>query len=274
MKQLRYHLAKGVPTVCNMTTNETPDAVNSLKPADSDPKMDLSIESDKPSLMQCAEDNKSTHQPVKTASEVCEQNQSSTDRETFVPAIGSRIEVMWKIEDSGTEQERWWGATVQDCTNETVGQKANGKYCDYKVYVLLYDPYDIFAEETAHVAFIADSALVDLSMVDDENGGVLDWRVEGTTGTQNGDESVGMAEIARDYETVARQVGLAEDADLQALGQFSAHVQGQLAVGYRNFADNVKRMLGELMAQKPEGYVVTEADVHDIFARLRATRAT
>lgn len=249
-----------------MTTNEAP--------VDSDPKMDLSTEGEKPSVMQCPENDKSSDQPLKTVSEACEKIQSSNDRESFAPAIGSRIEVLWKIEDSGTEQERWWGATVQDCTNETIGDKANGKYSDYKIHVLLYDPYDVFAEETSHVAFIADSVLVDLSMIGDENGGVLDWRGEGKSGTQHGDESVDMAEIARDYEAVARQVGLAEDADLQALGQFSAHVQGQLAVGYRNFADNVKRMLGELMAQKPEGYVVTEADVHDIFARLRATRAT
>lgn len=194
------------------------------------------------------------------------------------PKVGSRIEVLWRIEppDSATDGpsktpvERWWGATVQDCTREKAGSAVKPDYADYNVHVLLYDAYGEFAQDVSRVVFIPGSSLVDLSLVGDENKGVLDWKMEGD------DLDVGMSAGPLSLETViaeqtamVQEAGISTDADLEVLSQYPANVQIRMATGYRKFADNVKQMLAELASTQPPGYVITEADVEAILAKLQ-----
>lgn len=200
------------------------------------------------------------------------------------PELGTRIEVLWRIEtdepaDDGSEstmptvQDRWWGAVVQDCTNERVGAAAQPQHPEALVHVLLYDAYGEFEEDTARVVFLPDRTLVDLARLDDEDRGMLDWRLEGTTDVAPEPAvPLTMAQFANQQEEIVQQAGLSSDADLQVLRQFPANVQLHMTSGYRAFADGVKGMLTELMAKKPSGYVVTEADVQEIFAKIQASK--
>lgn len=192
------------------------------------------------------------------------------DGREHAPATGTRIEVMWRIEsgegegadaEDGETVDRWWGAVVHACTEETAGARVKTEWAHARVYELRYDAWGEFAEDTARVAFVSRGSLVDLARLQDENDGVLDWRVEG------GDLS--MKEVAEENEALVSQMGLSSDADLAVLSQYPAQVQIDVASGYREFADGVKEMLGELVASKPSGYVVTESDVQGIFEKIQ-----
>lgn len=212
-----------------------------------------------------------------------------TGRE-FAPPVGTKIQVLWRIvydekdetnENTDTNEqnpdanvvERWWGATVQDCTTELVGSRLPA-YAHLKVHVLLYDTYNEFTEETARVVFLPDNVLVDLSMLNETGGGRLDWQVESDKPMDDDDEStIRSAEcLAREGDEIVQQCGLSTDADLQALATMPHDVQLHVASGYRSFADAVKRLLGELIANKPADYVVTAEDVQNIMARVRSQR--
>lgn len=187
------------------------------------------------------------------------------------PPLGTRIEVLWRIEspDEGDQAgeivDKWWGAVVQDCTSQMAGSLVKPEWAGELVHTLLYDAWGEFGEDTVRVVFVPKKSLVDLARLDDENGGVLDWRVEG------GDMS--MEEVAEENEALVQEAGLSSDADLAVLSQYPANVQINVASGYRVFADGVKEMLGELVASKPRGYVVTESDVQGIFERIQRMKA-
>lgn len=221
----------------------------------------------------------------------------------FAPPIGTKIQVLWRIvyddknttadqqpapaqnidaaNTDDTEQvdnpnvvERWWGATVQDRTNEKVGA-VSAPNADADVFVLLYDAYNEFPEETSRVAFLPDNVLLDLSMLnDDAQGGRLDWVDDPAMHLeQDSPSAIRSAEcIAREADAFVRESGLPADADLRALATMPHSVQVHIATGYRSFADAIKRLLGELVASKPAGYVVTADDVHNIMSRVRSQR--
>lgn len=207
----------------------------------------------------------------------------------FAPPIGTRIQVLWRIvydeKDDAAEQvnatdpqtddsnvdERWWGAVVQDCTNETVGSRSP-EHAHLKVHILLYDAYNDFPEETARVAFLPGNVLLELSMLGEADSGRLDWQLESDSTMEDDPSSaVCSAEfLAREADEIVQQSGLSVDADLHALATMPHNVQLHVASGYRNFADAVKRLLGELIATKPTDYVVTADDVRDIMSRVRS----
>lgn len=189
------------------------------------------------------------------------------------PPLGTRIEVLWRIESSGegTDEpgeivDRWWGAIVQECTTETAGNAVKAEWSRELIHVLLYDAWGEFAEDAARVAFLPGRSLVDLGRLDDENDGVLAWRREGER-DENFEMSLG--EFADEQDALVHEAGLSQDADLAMLSQYPANVQINVASGYRVFADGVKEMLGELVATKPAGYVVTEQDVQGIFEKIQ-----
>ncbi|CAN8073272.1 unnamed protein product [Agarophyton chilense] len=204
------------------------------------------------------------------------------------PPLGCRIEVLWRIDydleeaekmevDAGTEASRtvtrWWGATVQDCLKESVGQRCP-QHADKKVHILLYDAFQEFGEDTSTVAFISDDSLVDLSQLDDVNKGELQWRLENAKDKQAGANTedkpqlVSLEQYAAEVSAAVEGAGLSEEADLQILSTLPPHVQAQVASGYRRFADHVKTSLASFLQEKPKDYIVTEADVQRMFATM------
>lgn len=62
-------------------------------------------------------------------------------------------------------------------------------------------------------------------------------------------------------------------AGLTAFGTLPAEQQRRLAAGYRALADGVKARLREVLAERGEGGVVTEADVRSIMQSVQAELA-
>lgn len=224
---------------------------------------------------------------------------------SHAPPIGTKIQVLWRIihEDNNNsstteamnmdsnnelagnteptsgpmEEQRWWGAVVQERTSEKVGSRSIEAYKDLDVHILLYDAYEDFEEEVVRVAFLPDNVLLDLSMLEDADGGRLDWRLESDAMNDEDDEesatAVRSAEcLAREADQIVQLSGISADADLQALARMPHEVQLHVASGYRSFADAIKTLLGELVASKPADYVVTAQDVQEIMARVRSQR--
>lgn len=196
------------------------------------------------------------------------------------PPLGTRIEVLWRIsyDEKGDNEpvDRWWGAVIQDCTKQLVGEQSEAEYADYPIHILLYDAYGEFEEDTARVAFLPNSMLLDLAQTDGPHNGMLDWRVEGSednaTNAGEAPQQLSLSQYAAEQAALVEQAGLSSDADLEVLSQMPADLQLHMSAGYRQFADGVKKMLFELMERKPTGYVVTEQDVQMIFTRLRAAK--
>lgn len=201
----------------------------------------------------------------------------------YAPPLGARIEVLWRIESGAEGQpdeiiERWWGAVVQDCTKETakamltsaqnsVGNKLLDMYNEERVHVLLYDAYGEFEEDTASVVFLPNKRIVDMARVDEEQGGVLDWRIEGEGNKEP--MEMKLTDLANEADLMATEAGLSENAAMEALRSYPASVQIEAASRYRLFADGVKQMLGELLRGKGEDYVITESDMKVIFQRMQ-----
>lgn len=181
------------------------------------------------------------------------------------PALGTRIEVLWKIShDDGRVEERWWGAVVQDRLHATVGS-ISAEHADRFVHILLYDAYGDFEEDISRVAFLPDGTLLDVSQIGDSNKGVLDWRPE----APKHDAQMSLHEFVQANQRDLRAAGVPDDADLAFLSGMPAHVQTHMTAGYRVFADGVKQMLSELSRKHPDGYVVTERDVQEWCDKLR-----
>lgn len=225
----------------------------------------------------------------------------------FAPPIGSRIQVLWRIvyselgstsntprklqvleqqsqfhQSMPTETvvpnepdvvERWWGAVVQDCTTDLVGLR-DPTHSEYNVFVLLYDSYGEFEEETSRVAFLPGNVLLDLSMIHDEEGGRLDWRLESSnldveTLPTHSVSPLRTTELSQFADDLASQSDIPADADLRALATMPYNVQLHVTSGYRSFADSLKSRLGQLLSTKPPDYVVTADDIRDVMSRVR-----
>lgn len=246
-------------------------------------------------------------QPGQPQSEQLEPEPQAPIDNSHAPPIGTKIQVLWRIihesnnnnsnsnadamntdstnEATGNteltsgpmEEQRWWGAVVQERTSEKVGIRSIEIHKDLDVHILLYDAYGDFEEEVVRVAFLPDNVLLDLSMLDDADGGRLDWRLESDAMNDEDDEesatAVRSAEcLAREADQIVQLSGISADADLQALARMPHEVQLHVASGYRSFADAIKSLLGELVASKPADYVVTAQDVQEIMARVRSQR--
>lgn len=204
---------------------------------------------------------------------------SVADGRSHAPALGTRIQVLWRLTFDGadgsegtTPVDQWWGAVVQDCTRETVGA-ARAMHAHRYVFVLLYDPLHGFTEETSRVAFLPDSQLLDLAQLDGPHAGVLDWRVEGADEDDDASAVHSASAVAAEVDNLVQEAGIAADADLHALAAMPHTVQIRLASGYRSFADALKARLAELIAAKGDGYVVTKEDVDSIMTALQRSNS-
>lgn len=217
------------------------------------------------------EDNKPVADPV-TDPKPTLPGTGETGPLSTPPSATAQIALEQQEEKSKTV-ERWWGAVLQDRTNEKVGSLSS-EHADLDVFILLYDSYNDFSEETSRVAFLPNNTLLDLSLLDDSQGGRLDWVEESAMQLEQDTPFVvrPLEWLARETEDITQQTGLPADADLRALATMPHNVQVHVATGYRSFADTVKRLLSELVASKPDGYIITEDDVHTILARVRSQR--
>ncbi|PXF44104.1 hypothetical protein BWQ96_06185 [Gracilariopsis chorda] len=268
------------PCLNNSSCTQTPAL--SAKPFENGKPIEESLAStiEKPAPhTQSAQQQQPSVPPTKT-------NTKPTEK-PIVPPVGSRIEVLWKIDygadaddkmevDTATEENtvtRWWGATVQDRLKEALGSRRPDQ-AERQLHVLLYDAYQEFAEDTATVAFISADTLVDLSQLEDVNKGELQWRFEDSAQKQTDsaqDEKsqlVSLEEYAADLSAAVQDAGLTEETDLQILSTLPLHVQSRFATGYRRFADTLKNSLDKFLQEKPEDYVVTKADVQKVFASI------
>lgn len=192
---------------------------------------------------------------------------------------GDRVEVFWRIvhegegEPSRTE-ERWWGASVTKIDHETLR-------CN-----LLYDEYGEFPPVQVPVTFIGPS-----SLRDEETGGeVMRWRREGSgdddevedtedDGATSVDDGVrdvySMDDVVRAQDEVDREEGEnIGDVMLAALQSLPTVQQTEMALKYREFADELKAQLASLMSRQGPGYVVTAEDIRTLFARIRERKAS
>jgi hypothetical protein len=196
--------------------------------------------------------------------------------------LGDRVEVLWRIErdpdDAGPHsEERWWGASVHSRDGQT------------DKYILLYDEYLEFAPAQVSVCLLGAQSLRD----EDAGGDVMLWRREGDTSV-TGDSAFpevrdhagesadnddcmrerdvySMRDVVRAQEEVdAEQGECAGDAMLAALGSLPAVHQTEMAIKYRQFADELKSELAELMRLRGPGCVVTEGDIQTLFAKIRS----
>lgn len=279
------------------------------------PKVDQSIEkttqvsSEGQGEQEQSQSQSGQPQPGQLQAEQSEPESQAPVDNSHAPPIGTKIQVLWRIihednninnnnsstadsmntvsanETTGNneptsgpmEEQRWWGAVVQERTSEKVGSRSIEAHKDLDVHILLYDAYGDFEEEVVRVAFLPDNVLLDLSMLDDADGGRLDWRLESDAMNDEDDEesatAVRSAEcLAREADQIVQLSGISADADLQALARMPHEVQLHVASGYRSFADAIKSLLGELVASKPADYVVTAQDVQEIMARVRSQR--
>jgi hypothetical protein len=196
--------------------------------------------------------------------------------------LGDRVEVLWRIErdpDDGEphSEERWWGASVHSRDGQS------------DKYVLLYDEYLEFPPAQVRVCLLGAKSLRD----EDAGGDVMLWRREGDTSVtgdcafpeteEHAGESVdnddcsrerdvySMRDVVRAQEEVdAEQGECAGDVMLAALGSLPAVHQNEMAIKYRQFADELKSELAELMRQRGPGCVVTEGDIQTLFAKIRS----
>ena len=141
------------------------------------------------------------------------------------------------------------GATVQDASQELVGDLSPPNK-DLKIYILLYDAHDGFAEDIARVAFVSPDTLLDLACVHDENKGILDWRMEEAK-EENINNNLSLDDVLRNEMDRLREAGVTENADLEVLGEMPAHVQSNITAGYRNFVEGVKEMIAECVRKNP-----------------------
>lgn len=255
--------------------------------------------------------NVSVETPTSSEAPTEETPQQKSISRAHAPPIGSRIQVLWRIvynepnstgttpvkqqksdqqsQDQQAEPqaepgeraltvepyvvERWWGAVVQDCTPDVVGAR-DPAYSNYNVFVLLYDAYGEFEEETSRVAFLPGNVLLDLSMLHGEDGGRLDWRMESSDMDlddlpAHATSPLCTTELSRFADHLASQSEVPADADLRALAAMPYDVQLHVTSGYRSFADSLKSRLGQLLSSKPSDYVVTADDIHDVMSRVR-----
>ncbi|KAI0562840.1 hypothetical protein FGB62_51g126 [Gracilaria domingensis] len=276
---------QAVPLLCTKPAEISVQTVNTTPNKDSSTRMPSPTDVKNGSSHPPSTDEKAVEKQPS-----CDTTPSDTSciQKVIAPPIGSRIEVLWRVDydpeeadkmevdtDTGGPQTliRWWGATVQDCLSETVGSKCP-QHADKKVFVLLYDAFQEFGEDTATVAFISHDCLVDLSQLDDVNKGELEWRMENAenkqaeTSAEDKAQLVSLEQYANEVSAAVEGAGLSEEADLQILNSLPPHVQAQVASGYRRFADHVKNSLASFMEEKPKDYIVTKADVQNMFASM------
>eukprot|EP00903_Cladosiphon_okamuranus_P015465 g14280.t1 len=181
-------------------------------------------------------------------------------------AVGTRLEVMWLLEDDEKSVEKWWGCSI-------VGAKTGERDEEEgrPVFTLHYDAYQAFEEADHDVCFVDRYRLVHL-----EDGAEMTWKREG----QEVDREAVLASLAGEDVDLQEVVAAQEEEDggdgaesietqgMNALAQLPHHQQVAMAAGYRRMADVVKEHLQAKM-RSGGGAVVSAADVENMFRDIR-----
>lgn len=186
-----------------------------------------------------------------------------SDKKSFAPPPGTRIEVYWVVEqENGQRDSLWWAATVSSTTS------APGEHCGEHVTTLQYESNAGFDACEERVIFMRGNELRDLTRKSDENEGVLTWRKEGEDADDR-DGTVTMQEVVEAQGELDREVGVsAVDMGMSALATLPWERQMAMAQTYRAFAEHVKARLAKLKEEKGNGYEVSQQDVDGIFKEL------
>jgi len=181
--------------------------------------------------------------------------------------IGTRLEVMWDVEDSNTHEltSHWWGCKLVQ------GEGAKMYDSDRRrVWKILYDAkIDIdesFKDENALVTFVDTCELFDM-----ERELSLQWRIEGK---EVNIPVLTMNDILQSQAQIESEEGAAEGESVEqhavnALNTLPMDAQQRLVAGYRDFADNMKARLAEIQQREGEGYAITANDVTSIVDALK-----
>ncbi|KAK1867415.1 hypothetical protein I4F81_009922 [Pyropia yezoensis] len=186
-----------------------------------------------------------------------------------VPAVGDTLHVRWDVQaedPAGGTTRYWWPAVVTAI--EAAGPPP--------VVHLTYGAAAGFPASSSTATLVSASTLADAA-----GGGVhVAWRP-----APAGAEVVELAPDEADLtmpDVEASQAALdaatgggtsVHAAGLTAFGTLPAEQQRRLAAGYRALADGVKARLREVLAERGEGGVVTEADVRSIMQSVQAELA-
>eukprot|EP00752_Nemacystus_decipiens_P004364 g3988.t1 len=181
-------------------------------------------------------------------------------------AVGTRLEVMWLLEDDDKSVEKWWGCSVAGAKTG-LRDEEEGR----PVFTLHYDAYQAFEEADHDVCFVDRYRLVHL-----EDGAEMTWKREG----QEVDREAVLASLAGEDVDLQEVVAAQEEEDggdgaesietqgMEALAQLPHHQQVAMAAGYRRMADVVKEHL-RAKIRSGGGAVVSAADVENMFRDVR-----
>ena len=182
---------------------------------------------------------------------------------------GSKIEVLWDVSapegDHSLDRVWWGGVLVGEATSvkgEREGEEKDGFGLSSK-WLLKYQKYGSFEEETRTVVFLESHLLLDLAEKQ-----LLEWREEGDNyeppEVLPQDEVVTLGDMTTE---VIRDEDMAEG--LAELTKLPFHKQQVFASEYRQMADTFKQKLREILSSKGEGYVVDADDIHRITEGIR-----
>ncbi|CAM9165934.1 unnamed protein product [Ectocarpus fasciculatus] len=184
-------------------------------------------------------------------------------------AVGTRLEVMWLLEDDDKSVEKWWGCSVAGAkTGERDEEEGR------PVFTLHYDAYEAFEEADHDVCFVDRYRLVHL-----EDGAEMTWKREGEEVDREAvlaslaDEDVNLQEVmaAQEEEDAAEGAESVETRSMNAIAELPQHQQVAMLAGYRRMADVIKEHLRAKLMQSGGETVVSEADVQNMFRDVRGS---
>ncbi|CAM9622809.1 unnamed protein product [Ectocarpus sp. 4 AP-2014] len=184
-------------------------------------------------------------------------------------AVGTRLEVMWLLEDDDKSVEKWWGCSVAGAkTGERDEEEGR------PVFTLHYDAYEAFEEADHDVCFVDRYRLVHL-----EDGAEMTWKREGEEVDREAvlaslaDEDVNLQEVmaAQEEEDANEGAESVETRSMKAIAQLPPHQQAAMTAGYRRMADVIKEHLRAKITRTGGETVVSEADVENMFRDVRGS---
>eukprot|EP01024_Parvocaulis_polyphysoides_P030373 TRINITY_DN2757_c0_g2_i1.p1 TRINITY_DN2757_c0_g2~~TRINITY_DN2757_c0_g2_i1.p1 ORF type:complete len:266 (-),score=43.10 TRINITY_DN2757_c0_g2_i1:440-1189(-) len=197
--------------------------------------------------------------------------------------IGDRFQVLWRIEVLSEDQEqtvssgfRWWGCKLLGPAFIEGTQPSSSTLLkdpqQRQVWKILYDEEEGFDPEIRTVSFTEHIG----ELFDMQEGGILEWRLEGDHSSSSEDEEGGSYEMAEDELVDLRQFAdgfsndLVAQMEQEAMSQMQnlpADQQLRIASAMREFIDHVVDGVAEVTEQGNS--VVTQQHIQDIMRRFR-----
>mmetsp|Transcript_37114 Transcript_37114/g.82567 ORF Transcript_37114/g.82567 Transcript_37114/m.82567 type:complete len:246 (+) Transcript_37114:56-793(+) len=201
--------------------------------------------------------------------------------------LGQTIEVMWRMKpNEGKAYYKWWGATVDKASDDQPSRpELKGPR-----YVLRYEPFEDFPEETCAVAFLDQHHLWD-----EQQDDPMAWRMRGDSwepadvedyeseeegegeeveGDAFDDEEVGPEQTFSldEYANMMDQAGM-DDATDQLMSTLQPYQRIALAAGLRDLIDTVHDIARNKRDTSDAGPItITAEDVQAAFKECESKR--